>query len=65
MSIDVDGDGADGPVFDFVVEPAFGEQLIELAAALRDLEPAVLHLLQSVFRAKSSAPWPDRNTCGP
>src|SRR5690348_15720472 len=48
MAVDVHRDGADGAIFDLVVEPAFAEQLLELAAALGNLEPAVVDLLEAV-----------------
>jgi len=48
MAVDVDRDCADRAVFDLVVEPTLGKQLLELAATLGNLEPAVGDLLQPV-----------------
>src|SRR4051812_17986227 len=49
MAVDVDRDRADGAVFHLVVEPVFGQQLLELAPALRHFEPAVADLLQPML----------------
>src|SRR5579884_2066205 len=48
MPVDVDSDRSDGPIFHLVVEFAEPQQLIELTAALGDLEPAVGDLLEAV-----------------
>ena len=49
MAVDVDRDSADSAVFHLIVEPARAHELFELAAALGNLEPAVLDLLETVI----------------
>ena len=52
LTVDVDRNRSDRSIFDFVVEAALAEQLVELPAPLRDLEPAVLHLLEPLRAGK-------------
>ena len=53
MAIDIDGDRADGTVLDLIVEAAFGKQLLKLAAAFRDFEPARWGLALTHGRART------------
>src|SRR5690242_19262789 len=49
MAVDVHCDSSHGSVFDLVVEAADAHQFLELAPALRDFEPAVVDLLETVI----------------
>src|SRR6185369_10474709 len=56
MAVDVNRDGADCPIFHLIVEAAGRHQLFKLTTALRNLEPAVVDLLEAVVACEIVGP---------